>query len=196
MQSFVIRPMTWPVLRLFSRNPLIRPSDRIETGVVTLAVLFVVVAAAGAGAMGTVIHDGQAQKYREQAHTRHVVVASAVDDSRPTVSPETTPFTVHASWKANGVDHTDLLGSSHPVKAGDDLKMWVDDHGRPAAAPRPVERAVVDAVAAALIGWMITILAAAEAVGAVRAHLKRMRDDQWDKDIRSLVDGGFTNRQP
>ncbi len=36
MQSFVIRPMTWPVLRVFSRNPLIRASDPIETAVVTL----------------------------------------------------------------------------------------------------------------------------------------------------------------
>ncbi len=192
MQSFVIRPMTWPVLRLFSRNPLIRMSDRIETGVVALAVLVVVVAAAGAGAMGTVIHDGQAQKYREQMHTRHVVVASAVDDSQPTVSPETTPFTVQARWKANGVDHSDLLGWNRAVKAGDALKIWVDDHGDPVTAPRPVERAVIDAVSAALIGWLITILAVAEVVGAVRAHL---RHEQWDRDIRSLVDGGFTNRQ-
>ncbi len=195
MQSFVIRPMTWPVLRLFSRNRLIRVSDRIETGVVTLAVLFVVVAAAGAGAMGTMIHDGQAQKYREQAQTRHTVVARAVDDSQPTVSPETATFAVHARWTANGVDHTDLLGWNRVVKAGDPLEIWVDDHGRLAAAPRPVARAVVDAVSAALIGWMVAILAAAEAVGAVRAHLRRTRDDQWDRDIRSLVDGGFTKRQ-
>jgi len=49
MQSFVIRPMTWPVLRLFSRNPLIRSCDRIETAVVTLAGLLIVIAAACAG---------------------------------------------------------------------------------------------------------------------------------------------------
>lgn len=195
MQSFVIRPMTWPVLRLFSRNPLMRANDRIEAGVVTLAVLFVVVAAAGAGAMGTVIHDGQAQKYLEQAHTRHAVVATAVDDSRPTASPETSPVTVHARWTADGVDHTGLLGWNKTLKAGDTLQIWVDDHGRAVAAPRPVTRAVADAVSAALMAWMIAILAAAEAVGAVRVHLRRTRDEQWDNDIRNLVDGGFTNRQ-
>ena len=69
MQSFVIRPMTWPVLRLFSRNPLVRVSDRIETAVVTLAVLFVVIATACAGVAGTMIHDSQAQKYLEQQQT-------------------------------------------------------------------------------------------------------------------------------
>lgn len=195
MQSFVIRPMTWPVLRLFSRNPLIRLSDRIETAVVALAVLFVVVAAGGAGVMGTVIHDKQAQKYREQAQTRHTVVAWAVDDSQPTVSPETTPFIVHARWKVNGVDHLELLGWNRAAKAGDALEIWVDNYGRAVTAPRPIGRAVVDAVAAAFIGWVIAILAAAEVVGALCAHLRRIRDDQWDRDIRSLVDGGFTNRQ-
>jgi hypothetical protein len=195
MQSFVIRPMTWPVLRLFSRNPLMRLSDRVETAVVTLSVLFVFLAAAGAGVMGTVIHDGQAQRYREQAQTRHTVAASAVDDSRPTMSAETTPFTVHARWKANGVDHIALIGWNKTVKTGDALEIWVDDHGRVVAAPRPVGRAALDAVALAFIGWMIAILAAAEVVGAVRAHLRRIRDSQWDKDICSLADGGFTNRQ-
>ena len=81
MQSFAIRPMTWPVLRLFSRNPLIRTSDRIETAVVTLAVLLVVIATACAGVVGTIIHDNQTQKYLQQAQTRHAVVATAVDDS-------------------------------------------------------------------------------------------------------------------
>jgi hypothetical protein len=39
-------------------------------------------------------------------------------------------------------------------------------------------------------------LAAAQVVCAVRAHANRMRDTQWDRDIRCLVDedGGRTNR--
>ena len=76
MESYVIRPMTWPVLRLFSRNPLMRTSDRIEAAVVTLAGLLVVIAAACAGAIGTMIHDTETQKYLQQARTRHAVVAN------------------------------------------------------------------------------------------------------------------------
>ncbi|UMB70895.1 Rv1733c family protein [Mycobacterium paraterrae] len=194
MQTFVIRPMTWPVLRLFSRNPLIRASDRIESGIVTLAVLFVVVAAAGAGVIGTLIHDARAQEYHEQARTRHTVVAWAIDDGKPTASSTTIRFTVHARWKANGIDHVELIGWNRTVQAGDSLQLWVDAQGRPAAPPKPVERAGTEAVSAAVIGWTIAALAAAEAVGAVRAHLQRTRDTEWDRDIRSLVDGGFTNR--
>jgi hypothetical protein len=82
MQSFVIRPMTWPVLRLFSRNPLIRSCDRIETAVVTLAVSLVVIAAACAGVIGTMIHDTETQNYLERLERDHVVRGFANDRPR------------------------------------------------------------------------------------------------------------------
>jgi hypothetical protein len=195
MQSFAIRPMTWPVLRLFSRNPLIRTSDRIETAVVTLVVLLVVITTACAGVMGTIIHDNQTQKYLQQAQTRHAVMATAVEDSETAASPETTAFTVRARWQLNGIDHADMLGLDKSVKAGAPLSIWVDDQGKRVERPSPVERAAVDALSAAVVGWLIVILAAAQLVSAVRAHATRMRDAQWERDIRCLVDedGGRTN---
>ncbi len=195
MQSFVIRPMTWPPLRLFSRNPLIRTSDRIETAVVTLAVLVVVIAAACAGVLGTIIHDNEAQKYLHQAQTRHVVVARAVDDSKPEASPSTTASTVHARWQVNGIDHIGVLGWDYSVKAGQPLEIWVDADGNRVNRPTPVERAAIDALSAAVVGWLIVVLAAAQVVSAVRAHATRMRDAQWELEIRHLVDDdGRTNR--
>lgn len=196
MQSFVIRPMTWPALRLFSRNPLIRTSDRIETAVVTLAVILVVIATACAGVLGTIIHDNQTQKYLEQARTRHAVVAMAIDDSQPAVPPETTAFTVQARWRLNGIDHTDLLGWNSSAKAGEPLQIWVDDNGQRVEQPSPVERAAVDALSAAVIGWLIVVAAAAQVVVLVRAHATRIRNAQWERDIRCLIDddGGRTNR--
>ena len=200
MQSFVIRPMTWPVLRLFSRNPLIRASDRIEAVVGTLAVVLVVVATACAGVLGTMIHDNRAQKYLQQAQTRHAVVAMAVTDGEPAVSPETTAFTVHAQWRFNSIDHTDLLGWPNAVKTGERLHIWVDDLGNRVQKPSPAERAAVDALSAAVVGWLIVIAATAQVVVVVRTHASRMRDAQWERDIRSLVDedvdedGGRTNR--
>jgi hypothetical protein len=200
MQSFVIRPMTWPVLCLFSRNPLIRASDRIEAVVNTLAVVLVVIATACAGVLGTVIHDSRAQKYLEQAQTRHAVVAVAVTDGEPAISAETTAFTVHAHWRFNSIDHTDLVGWPDAVKAGEPLHIWVDNVGNRVENPRPVARAAVDALAAAVIGWLIAIAAIAQLVVLVRAHASRVRDAQWERDIRFLVDedvdedGGRTNR--
>jgi|SRR5580693_17656 hypothetical protein len=195
MESFVIRPMTWPVLRLFSRNPLMRTSDRIEAAVATLAGLLVVVAAACAGVIGTMIHDTETQNYLEQARTRHALVANAVDDSKPAASPETTVSTVLARWQVNGVDHADSLGWGYTVKAGDPLQIWVDDDGNRVDQPTPIARAAMDALTAAVVGWSIMALAAAQVVATVRAHIHRMRDAQWEREIRSLVEdnGGRTN---
>lgn len=197
MQSFVIRPMTWPVLSLFSRNPLIRVSDRIETAGVALGVLFVVIATACAGAAGTMLHDSQAQKYLEQQQTRHAIVARAFDDSEPAASPEAASYTVLTGWRFNGTNHTELIGWTNFVKAGEPLTIWVDDRGNRVAPPRPVARAAVDALTAAVVGWLIVFVAIAHVVNAVRAHASRMRDAQWEQAIRELVDedGGRTNRR-
>jgi hypothetical protein len=196
MESFVVRPMTWPGLRLFSRNPLVRASDRIESAVIAFVLLFVIIATACAGVLGTAVYDAKAQTYREQAQTRHAVVATAVADSESAVSPETTAFTVQARWRLSDVDHAELLGWNNSVKAGEPLSIWVDDHGDRVEQPSPVERAAVDALSAAAIGWLIVAAAAAQVVLVVRAHTIRMRDAQWERDIRCLVDedGGRTNR--
>jgi hypothetical protein len=191
MESFLIRPMTWPVLRVFSRSPLMRTTDRVEAAVAALAVLLVVIAAACAGVIGTMIHDTETQNYREQARTRHAVMARAVDDSKSAGSAEAAASTVHARWQANGVDHTDILASQYAVKAGESLQIWVDDDGNRVDQPTPIARAAMDALSVAVVGWLVV----AQVVAAARAHLKRMRDVQWKREIRSLVedDGGRTN---
>ena len=70
MESFVIRPTTWPVLRLFSRNPLIRTSDRIDAAAAALAGLLIVIAAACAGVIGTMIHRHPVTACRGMARWR------------------------------------------------------------------------------------------------------------------------------
>lgn len=198
MESFIIRPTTWPVLRLFSRNPLIRTSDRIESAVPVLAALMIVSATACAGVVGTAVYDARTQTYLEQAQTRHAVVAVAVHDSEPAVSAGSTAYMVRAQWQSNGINHSDILGWDNAIKTGDPLTIWVDDSGKRVERPSPLERAAVDALTAAVVGWLILILSAAQVVGALHAHAVRMRDAQWEKDIGCLVDedGGRTNRSP
>jgi uncharacterized integral membrane protein len=195
MESFVIRPTTWPVLRLFSRNPLVRTSDRLEGAVVALAVILVVIAAACAGVVGTMIHDTETQKFLQQSQSRHTLMATAVSDSKPEPSTGTTASTVHAQWRVNSINHAGVLGWDYAVKAGEALPIWVDGDGNRVDRPTPIQRATADAVSAAVVGWLIVVLAAAQVVCAVRARATRMRDAEWEKDIRSLVDedGGRTN---
>jgi hypothetical protein len=124
------------------------------------------------------------------------LVARAVDDSTPAGSAETTASTVHAGWRVNGIDHADVITSQYAVKAGEPLQIWVDSDGNRVDQPTPIARADMDAWTAALVGWLIVAVAAAHVVAIVRAHVNRMRDTQWEREIRYLVDddGGRTNR--
>ena len=195
MKSIAIRPKASPVLRLFSRNPLSRAGSRMQTAVVALVVSVVVVAAGCAGVLGTLIYRAETQNYRDQVQTRHVVAATAVDDSRQAVSLDATAFTVEAQWEANGITRTGAIGWDDAVKAGDRLQIWVDADGNPVTRPTPPELAGPEAVLAAVAAWFIMVLAAVPVLALVRANASDKREDQWDKDIRSLVEdgGGRTN---
>jgi hypothetical protein len=194
MESFVIRRTMWPVLRLFSRNPLIRTSDRIEAIVVTLATLAVIFAAACAEALGTAVHDARAQMYTEQAETRHPIVAVAVEDSKKTATLEATASTVYARWKVNGANHTGVLSWDDDVRAGDLIQIWVDAGGNRVGQPSPISRAGTDAVSVAIVTWLSVVLAVTGAVCAVRVQTSRTRDMQWEREIRCLFnDEGCTN---
>lgn len=198
MESFVLRPTTWPGLRVLSCNPLVRASDRIESVVVMAAAVAVLLGAAAAGALGTVVYGARTQMYAEQAQTRHAVVATAVADSTMTSTPQTVAATVYARWQRNGVASTAEIIWDKPVKAGDRLQIWVDDDGLQVTAPVPVSRAATDAIFLAILAWLAVVLAAGTGVDAVRAGTRRLRDAQWDREIRCLVDddGGHTNRMP
>ena len=138
MDSFAIRPTTWPVLRVFSRNPLMRKTDRIEAATIPLAVFLVIVAAACAGVLGTLAHDIESRKYLEEAKARHTVTARAVEDSSTSATfpgPGTSKVVVR--WRANDVDHTKLLDWDRSVKSNAPLQIWVGTNGNQVDAPTP-----------------------------------------------------------
>ncbi len=196
MDSFVFRPTTWPVLRIFSRNPLIRRSDRIDAAVTPLAVLLVIVSVACAGVLGTVAHDVESHRYLEEAKTRHSVTATAVEDSTPGTLPESSASKVVVRWKENGIAHTDVVTWDQPIKAKAALKIWVDGSGNRVAAPTPPALAGANVILSAAVAWWVMVVIVELSVRAVRARTARMRDDQWEREIRCLVDDedGRTNR--
>jgi hypothetical protein len=67
--------------------------------------------------------------------------------------------------------------------------------GSTVSARWQVARADMDAVTAAVLGWFIVALVAAQVVVGVRAHVNRTRDIQLEREIRSLINdgGGRTN---
>jgi hypothetical protein len=178
----------WWVLRACGRNPLVRGIDRLELLIIALGILAVLTAAAGAGALGTAVHDARSRVYVEQAQTRHTVIARVSDGS--TIAPRvdgSTATKVNVRWQANGAKRTGSFRVDGAVKAGDPLKIWVDRNGDPVGAPAPPSRAGVEAVGAAFVAWQAVALATAGLVRWGRWHLDGRRDSAWEHGLRSLI---------
>jgi hypothetical protein len=189
----------WWVLRACGRNPLVRRIDRLELVIVALGILVALAAAAGAGALGTAVHDARSRVYVAQAQTRHAVTARATGDSTIVfVRDDDTVTWVNARWQVDGAEHSGSFQWDHAVKTGDPLTIWVDRNGDRVAAPAPTSRAGVDAVGVAFAAWQTVAFAVAGLICWGRARLDRRRDSAWERDIRCLVDDdeGRTSRKP
>jgi hypothetical protein len=178
----------WWVLRACGRNPLVRGIDRVELLIVALGILFVVVAAACAGALGTAVHDARSHVYIAQAQTRHTVTASATEDSTLVLRvDDSTATMVNARWQVNGTEHAGSIDWDHAAKAGDPLTIWVDRDGKRVDPPTPISQAGADAIGVAYVAWQSVALAAAGLVCWGRSRLERRRDTAWEREIRCLI---------
>ena len=197
MQRYEFRLAGWRVLQVFSRNPLVRTSDRLEAGVIGATILVVLIAVPFVGALGTAVYDTHSRMYAEEARSRHLVAATVLSDSTTTLKRDTSGIVVRARWSANGSERAGEFALDRDVKAGDHLDVWVDGNGNQIDAPTPPYRAAVDAVGAAVVTAWSVVVALAALVALAHTRLERRREAAWDRAIRLLVeDGGRTNTQP
>ncbi|MCV7034951.1 hypothetical protein [Mycobacterium heckeshornense] len=196
METFTLRPDAWPGIRAFSRNPLVRPCDRVEAAVVTIGVLVILITAACAGALGTIVHEARAHTYAQEAESRYPVTATAIEDGVMTGTPQSAYVRVRVRWQSSGVSHVDSAFWHEPVKAGAALPIWIDHDGNRIDAPSPVSRAGIDAVGVAVVTWVTIVLAVVGVIRNVQNRVSRIRDVEWERDIRSLVDNGGHSSRP
>ncbi|WP_167099729.1 hypothetical protein [Mycobacterium sp. DL592] len=196
MDTIVTGPHGW-LWRLFTRNALVRTSDRVESLVSILAVALVLLALPLAGAIGTEVHASRSAAYQEQVRTRHTVAATVLDDSTSTVRPYEVSFDVHARWYDHGVAHEDVFGWDRPAGVGEKLTIWVDEAGAYTGPPMPPRRAASDGIVAGVVLWLSVLTVVASVTGLVRFRLERRRHAQWDRGLRALVgdDGGRTSTE-
>jgi hypothetical protein len=178
MDTFSLSPRTWRVLFLFSRSPLVRRSDRIEILVIALAVAISVLAVPFIAAIATDVYQDHRGVYAEQARTSH---------HASTPAPQTTNAAPVFLYQAR------VGGPLGPNTTGQRSldESRVDDAGS-VTSPTPPSQAAYDAVGmAALSDGVAVTIAAALAVGT-RWQLGRIRDSQWDRELRSVLgnDGG------
>ena len=197
MQTFTIGLGHRWWTQVFRRNPLVRPSDRIEVLVIGFAVLLTVVAIPVAGAIGTFVDDARTRIYAEEALTRHEVTATAVEPGVIVVQPPRgVSFSARAKWSASGRDHSGVVNWSDQAEIGDQQAIWVNDAGENVGPPSPPSRADVDAVAIATLVLFAVANASAGLVYVVRRWLDRWRYTQWERAINGSRDNnGRKNHQ-
>ena len=143
-----------------------------------------------AGALGTAVFDSQHRRYVQQAHTRHRVAATVAEDSDAAGTVE-----VMASWITERGGRTSVVEWKAPVKRGDRIQVWVDASGDAVDPPTPIADAGFDAAAVGMVMVAAVVVMAGSLAAATRCWLDRIRDGQWESQLRTLVgdDGGRIN---
>ncbi|MEY8017649.1 hypothetical protein [Mycobacterium servetii] len=192
METFTWDPRRWLIARVFGRNPLLRPADRIEALVVLVALVAALVAVPVAGVVGAATYGARDRSYAQQARERHPVRAQ-VTDAHP---GELGATVAQIRWPAaGGEQRSGTLRLDDPVKPGEGVDIWADGAGNLTAPPTPAWHAV----GAAAGTVVLTLLCASAVLGlllaAVVYELDRVREARWERELRTLVqDGGRTNR--
>jgi hypothetical protein len=199
MQTFILSPARWRTVRALGRNPLVRVSDRLEAMVVVLAIATSLIAAPVAAAVGTAVYDARSRASADAAHTRHTLPAmvTRIEANAEKTNRFAVDTIVHTRWHAHGITHIDTLTWHRPVKAGDQVDIWVDSRDRRVSPPPSSSQAAVEAVCVAAPVWLGVVAAAAALVALLRWQLNRLHDAAWEREIISLADNddGRTNTQ-
>jgi hypothetical protein len=89
MQNGVVPITNWWLLAACGRNPLVRVVDRLELVVIALAIPAGPFAAAGAGALGTAVHEACSSTHAAQSQMRQSATATAATATAAGASIET-----------------------------------------------------------------------------------------------------------
>lgn len=190
--TFTVRLPRWRFARLFSLNPLVRMSDRVEALVVVLAMAMALAAVPIAAAVGTSVYDSRSRLYAEQAQNSHVVSATITDHNvihRESLGPN---VTVIGQWSAAGNEHAGPVSAPPGVKTGESIDIWVGEDGSHVGPPP--RTAYDEAVAFAAVTFVGLALAAGALVVGTRAALNRARHARWEDDLGKLTGDRDTGR--
>jgi hypothetical protein len=194
MRTFGLHRRSWWVVRGLGPNPLLRRTDRIEALAIAMAIVVAVAVIPVATAVGAAVYRSRAQLYADEAHTRHSVAATVTEADARTSRPHSAAHAARATWRAGSDERTDWFMTDHAVKVGDQLEIWVNSDGERTASPTPASQAGIDAAGVGAAMWFAVALLLTALVAMTRSPLNRIRYAQWERELKSLADGGRTNR--
>ncbi|WP_454561346.1 hypothetical protein [Mycobacterium haemophilum] len=173
MLTFTLDPRRWWPVCVFGRNPLLRGADRVEALIILFAIVVALATVPVAGTVGTAVYVARHQLYAQEAQARHLAARMPTRDNR-TAAPD----------------------SNAQTKAAEASAVWVDNRGNQVDPPTPTSRAASDGIGAAAAVLLGVVAAATALVAVTHSRLSRMRDAQWEHELRCLAnkDDGRNNR--
>lgn len=197
--SVSTNPIRWWAKCAFGRGPLLRRADRLRAWGLALGLVAIVAAVAPAVAVGDLGYAARAQTIAAEAAARHPVEAVAVADSTadPTqVESASTSFLARVRWTVQNTAHEDFSKIEQPVKAGQPVRIWLDDAGRVTTPPQTTADARVDQIGTVALVWMVFAAAIGVAMATFATVLGRSRERMWDRGLRELVEDGGGSAAP
>lgn len=185
VDTFTVNLPRKTLARLFGRNPLTRPSDRLQALLLVFAVAVSLISVPIAAAVGTAVHDSRSRVYAEQADKYRTVTATVIGPGNSRQNLERPTVRVPARWFVAGAEHTGDVVAPRTAEVGDTVEVWLDDQGAP--VDRPSTTAVDEAVAAAFAVWLGTTLSAITLYLVARTALDRARHAAWQRDFDDLL---------
>ena len=189
------RHLRWNV-RALQRNPLTRPSDRLEALTYLALLLTTLLAIPFATHVADRAYASTMSFVQEETQTRHPVEAQVITGtSTPTDLGE--PLYVAAKWTEGAQERTERIVSPGSVAAGTKITVWLDTTGKVVSAPLRPADASINATSAGWSVWLLVVVFCGLVGMAVRKVLDRARSRSWDRALELFAygDDGWANRR-
>lgn len=171
---------------LWRRNPLMRGSDRLESGLMVLAVVLVLFAIPVAAAVGSTVFVSTSATAQQQAATRHQTTAVVAGDEPASGFSVNPPPATKVHWTVNGAVHEGTV-TLRGAKAGDQMTIWTDDTGNQTSPPMSGAQAISEAVGTAFLCWSLVGGAMLLLMAVLRRLLNRHRYAQWGREWQTIA---------
>ncbi|MFB9928539.1 hypothetical protein ACFORO_29640 [Amycolatopsis halotolerans] len=188
MEASADRVRRWWHLLVPGPASVARASDRFQAGLLVAAVLVGLAAVPFSAAAGSELYGTQKPvSTRELAQRSRATAVLLTDGPATTVSGRSGVFAdsalTAASWQApDGSRRVGEVAADAGARRGDQVSIWVDRAGNPAAPPLTASAVLVDAVCAALGLWVSACLLVALMCAGTVVALNRHRMAAWQRE--------------
>ncbi|MBJ8341317.1 hypothetical protein JGU71_20745 [Antrihabitans sp. YC3-6] len=173
----------------WSRNPLMRATDRLYFTAVIVAVVVFAASVPICAAVGTAAYSSRSAELAADRATKHEVEATVVGVA-PAISPEdvrtgaagVTSTNAEVSWTVDGQTFRSSKRVPGAVAKGDHVSIWLDSAGERVDAPLPTSDAAAFAISCAMLGIALSAFALLAGLQLLHAYLAVRNRRAWTQE--------------